>query len=451
MKIKSVGISALVAGAAMLSGCGSDSGSSNDSSFLTYYNLSSDVAQVELYYDDSLVTSVSYENKSTRQTLPAGSETIALKTEEAGDVTKTLYESELDLGKDKRNYLISVGELANGDEPLLFTYESRDLDDEEFEFNLIHLAKDFGDTVTIKFIENEDNELIETFTLAYGESLTETLEGDTYYIQVEDSQGEVLYTSPDATFIDEIQYYFVLKNETLNSDKILTMARLVDSFTSPTVYRDESLNSFFRYYNSAESLGQTQLTLTKGATTEQLDPQDPDSLPELSTELTAGTYKVVLSGSSINGALYNFSAGQDTTLVFYRDEDGKLDDVSFNNTERPSTTNHQVTFVNLLNNQGDDEVDIYFVASDASFETTSYRITNTELSDVARIALPSDYYDIYVAIDDGEGAPRVIAEELNVHFSTDAEAGDWIIFAEPASDTDTPVEGSPSVINRVAM
>lgn len=451
MKIKSVGISALLAGAAMLSGCGSDSSGSNDTSYLTYYNLSSDVAQVELYYDESLVVSVAYENKSTRQTMPAGSEIIALKTEESGDVTRTLFEEEIDLGTDKRNYLISVGDLASGDEPLLFTYDSRDLGDEEFEFNLIHLAKTFGDSITIEFIENEEDELIDTFTLAYGDSLTETLEGDTYYIRIKDSQGNIVYTSPDATFIDEIQYYFVLKDETLNDIELVTMARLVDSFTSPTVYQDESLSSYFRYYNSADSFGQTQLTLTKGADTIALDAQDSDFLPSSSTELDSGTYKVVLSGSPIEGALYDFGAGEDRTIVFYRDEDGLLDDVSFSNTERPSTTNHQVTFVNLLNNQGDDEVDIYFVAPDASFESTGYRITNTELSDIGRIALPSDTYDIYLAVDDGEGAPRVIAEELNVTFSQDDEAGDWIIFAEPVSDDATPVEGSTSMMNRVPM
>ncbi|WP_143871133.1 hypothetical protein [Catenovulum sediminis] len=455
MNIKKVGFTALLAGAAVLAGCGgSDSGNSNSTSYLTYYNLSSNTAVTKLYSEDSLLASVSYESKSSRQAVAAGTNTIELRVDEADDVTTTLYEAELNLAQDKRNYLVSVGALSEsgGDEPLFFTYDINNVDDDFFEFNLMHLAKEFGQTATLEVVDNSSKNVVETITIDFGESITQNIELDKYYFQIKNPAGEVQYTSSSIEF-GSIQYFFALKDEVLNDQNILTMTRLVDSFTTPVTYKDKDLKSYFRLYNSAQALGNVDMTMS-GVTYENetvISGQAPDTLPDSSVELNSGSYKVTLSGTSIQGALYSFASGEDKTIVFYRDAEGQLDDVSFSNTNRADTSNHQITFVNLLNNQGENEVDLYFVAPNTNFESTLYRITQRQLGDVSRIAIPSATYDIFLAVDDGDGAPKVLAEELGVTFGSGDNTGDWVIFAETAEDNEMAVEGGVSILNRVKM
>ncbi|WP_016957081.1 hypothetical protein [Catenovulum agarivorans] len=459
MNIKNVGWSALLGSAVLLAGCGSsDSNNSNTTSYLTYYNLSANTAVTKLYHDESLQASVAYQGKSSRLSVESGTNTIELKVDESDDVTTTLYSADLNLAKDKRNYLVSVGTLDgdNGDTPLLFTYNiinSNDLDDEKFEFNLMHLAQKFSQTLTVDVIDKDNGDIAKTLTLEFGNSVTEMLDTDNYYFTVEDSAENLLYTSAGVTF-GSSQFYFALVDTQLNNQDNLTLVYLPDSSNAVTEYKNPDLKSYFRVYNSAETFDGNTLTLEGGA----LDGQKieytnvaADALAATSNEIEPGSYSVSLEGSNIIKALYSFASGVDRTVVFYRDEDGVLDDVAFTNTSRPDTTNHQITFVNLLNNQGDDEVDLYFVSPNANFETTAYRLTQRELGDVARMAIPSNTYDIYVAIDDGKGAPKVVSQQLGVKFGTDGNTGDWVLIAEPTQDTDTPVQGSPSTIRLLAM
>ncbi|WP_440903499.1 hypothetical protein ACMZOO_11595 [Catenovulum sp. SX2] len=460
MNIKNVGWSALLGSAVLLAGCGSsDSNNSNSTSYLTYYNLSANTAVTKLYHDETLYSSVAYQGKSSRLSVPSGTKLVELKVDESDDVTTTLYEADLNLVKDKRNYLVSVGTLDgdSGDTPLLFTYnivESSVLDDDDqFEFNLMHLAQEFPGTLSVDVIDKDSGDLVKELTVEFGKSVTERIDTDKYYFTVEDSSANLLYTSPANTF-SSFQYYFALVDTQLNNEDKLTLVYLQDSLSTATEFKNPDLKSYFRVYNSAETFDGNTLTLEGGALDGQkLEYTDvaADALAATSFEIEPGSYSVSLEGSNIIKALYSFASGVDKTVVLYRDEDGVLDDVSFTNTNRPDTSNHQVTFVNLLNNQGDDEVDLYFVAPNANFETTAYRLTQRELGDVARMAIPSDTYDIYVAVDDGDGAPKVVSQQLGVKFGTDGNTGDWVLIAEPTQDTDTPVEGSPSTIRLLAM
>ena len=459
MNIKNVGWSALLSSAVLLAGCGgSDSNSSNSTSYLTYYNLSSNTAVTKLYYEEDHVASVAYQGKSSQLSLAAGTKNIQLKVDQSDDVTSIVYDADLSLAKDKRNFLVSVGTLDgdNGDTPFYFTYNiinSNDLDDDLFELNLMHLAKNFSQSLSVDLIDKDTGDIAKTLSIEYGKSLSEKIDTDRYYFTVEDSSDNLLYTSPANTF-NSFQYYFALIDTQLNNEDKLTLVQLPVSLNTVSELKNPNLKSYFRVYNSAESFDGNTLTLEGGA----LDGQKveytgivADALADSSYEIAPGSYSVSLEGSNIVKALYSFASGVDRTVVFYRDEDGILDDVSFTNTNRPATSNHQITFVNLLNNQGDDEVDLYFVAPNADFETTAYRSTQRELGDVSRIAVPSDTYDIYVAVDDGEGAPKVISQQLGVKFGTDGNTGDWVLIAEPTQDTDTPVKGSPSTIRLLAM
>ncbi|EWH11172.1 hypothetical protein DS2_04925 [Catenovulum agarivorans DS-2] len=463
MNIRNVGWSALFSSAVLLTGCGgSGSNESNSTSYLTYYNLSANTAVTKLYHEDTLRASVAYQGKSTRQSVEAGTKNVQLRVDESDDVTTTLYDEDLNLAQDKRNYLISVGDLDgdNGDAPLLFTYNiinSNDLDDDKFEFNLMHLALKSAATLTVDVIDKDSGELVDTLTAEYGKSVTKQLDTDRYYFTVEDSSENLLYTSSGITF-GSSQFYFALVDTQLNGEDKLTMVFLPDSTSSVTEYKDPDLKSYFRVYNSAEAFDGNTLTLEGGALENQKVEYPnikADDLADSSFELEQGSYSLSLEGSNIVKALYSFASGVDRTVVFYRDDEGNLDDVSFTNTSRPDTTNHQITFVNLLNNQGDDEVDLYFVAPNANFATTAYRLTQRELGNVARMAVPSNTYDIYVAVDDGDGAPKVVAQQLGVKFSSDESAGDktgdWVLIAEPAQDTDTPDQGGVSTIRLFEM
>lgn len=489
MSIKKIGLSALVMGSTLIAGCGSDSDDSSNT-YLTYYNLSPNKASVLLYDDDTLISTVGYESTSSLKTVESGTNTIELKVELDEDTNETLYEEDINLGKDKFNYLISfndLGEDSAANLPVLFTFDnnSGDIDEEKFEFNLMYLAPEINDMygeITVEFVNTEDYaaavndgndndndyEVLESFTVNFKESKTLTIDDDAekYYIILKDKNDVQLLRSSSVSF-NENQYFFALKDSKLNDTIIPSLARIFNSSSSTLEYRDTELSSYFRIYNSADTLGDVSLKLNGDSTAVSNVAGDTLSLFETLEPENVGTYNVTLEHASCLedadciSSPYSFKNGEDKTIVYYRGEPNdagktELENLSFPNTNRDITDNHQITFVNLLNNQGDDAVDLYFVKKGEYIDSSAYSLIQRELGDLNRFVIPSGSYDIYLTYDNENDVPVTLASEFNVEFGSGEgeQTGDWIIFAEPANDEeifDSSASGRDAVLNRVPM
>ncbi|WAJ70722.1 hypothetical protein [Catenovulum adriaticum] len=504
MSIKKIGLSALVMGSTLIAGCGSDSGDSSNT-YLTYYNLSPNKASVLLYDDDTLISVVGYESTSSLKTLESGTNKIELKVEVSEDLNETLYEEDINLGKDKFNYLISfndLGEDSADNLPVLFRFDNKsgDIDEETFEFNLMHLAPEISSLhgeITVEFVSTEDyaaavndgndddNDytVLESFNVNFKESKTLTIDDDAekYYVILKDSEGTQILRSASIAF-GESQYFFALKDSKLNDTLIPSLARIYNSTGATLEFRDTSLESYFRIYNSADALGEVSLKLNGEALTddegnEYVQNVAPDTLSLFGTlePENVGTYNVTLQhddcseaedaplADKCSSSPYSFRNGEDKTIVYYRgepndDRQTELENIAFSNTNRAITDNHQVTFVNLLNNQGDDAVDFYFVKKGEFIDNSAYSLIQRELGDINRFVIPSGTYDIYLTYDNENDVPVTLASEFNVEFGSDEgdQLGDWIIFAEPANDqadgsVDVSVSGRDAVLNRVPM
>ncbi|MCU4675520.1 hypothetical protein N7931_07710 [Catenovulum sp. 2E275] len=483
MSIKNIGLSALVVGSAFIAGCGSDS-SSNSSTYLTYYNLSPNKASVLLYDDDSYVTAVGYERTSAIKTVESGTSTIELKVEVDEDTTSTLYEDDLNLGKDKYNFLVSLNDLGNGgEEPLLFTFNNKtgDVKEDTFEFNMMYLAPAISNkygAITVQFVDTEDSAIMQEFVINYKEKQTLTIDDDAekYYIILKAGDETILKTSSFS--FSNYQYFFALKDSKLNDTPIPALARLSNT-TSPTEYKDSELASYFRVYNSVNDLGNISLKLANLAAEKLANVTDiaPDTLSGFVTLDTGevGSYNVTIeynacvNAGACSSSPYPFQNGVDKTIVYYRDvveerayeqgaSVGKIKNIAFSNTSRDITDNHQITFVNLLNNQFDtdptesDAVDIYFVRQGESIATTSYSIQQREVGEIYQfLTLPSDTYDIYLTYDDGDTTYTLFTDRVTFGSGQGEQAGDWIYIAEPATDDAGNVLGRNAQLNAIKM
>lgn len=502
MSIKKIGLSALVMSSTLIAGCGSDSNDSSNS-YLTYFNLSPNKASVLLYDDDTLISTVGYESTSSLKTIESGSSTIELKVSVDEDTNETLYQEDINLGKDKFNYLISFNDLGDEsaeNQPVLFTFDNKsgDIDEDTFEFNLMHLAPDINGSldsedldsqkITVEFVSTEDyaaavndgndddNDytVLESFEIDFKEKKTLTIddEAEKYYIILKNSKDEQILRTGSISF-NESQYFFALKDSKLNDTQIPSLARIFNSSVATLEYRDTELESYFRIYNSADTLGDVSLKLNGEATAVNSVAGDTLSLFETLAPENAGEYNVTLQHDNCSedeaakfedkcrSSTYPFRNGEDKTIVYFRGEpndngETELDNIAFPNTNRDITDNHQITFVNLLNNQGDNAVDFYFVKKGEFIDNGAYSLIQRELGDINRFVIPSGTYDIYLTYDNEYDVPVTLAKEFNVEFGSDEgdQLGDWIIFAEPASDVegvDPTASGRDAVLNRVPM
>ncbi|GEM_PF-3289289 len=462
MSIKKIGLSALVMSSAFIAGCGGSDSSNDSTTHLTYYNLSSNKALVKLYDDDINIANVDYERSSMHTNIESGTSTIELKVDIDEDSTETLYEEDLNLGKDKLNYLVSLNGLGEGGEaPLLYTFDNKsgDVKEDTFQFNMMYLAPQISEkygAITVQFVDTEDSTLIQEFVINYQEQQTLTIDDDAerYYLILKAGNETILETS--SVSFNNIQYFFALKDSTLNDDVIPALVRLTNR-SNPTELRDTDLSSYFRVYNSANDLGNINVKLNKLSEDKLANITDvaPDTLSDFVTLETdeVGTYDVsieyadCLADDSCTSSPYSFENGTDTTIVYYRDtiEEGlKLKNKEFVNTSREATDNHQITFVNLLNNMHDegeddsDAVNLYFVKSGENFENTSYRIMQRELGEIYQyLTIPSGVYDIYLTYEDDDTIYTVSRVDSVAFGNGQGEkSGDWIYIAEPQTDAE---------------
>ncbi|KMT64663.1 hypothetical protein [Catenovulum maritimum] len=472
MRMFKVGMPALMLGAAsILSACGgSDSDNTVEKSYLTYYNLSSNAPITTIYSDDSSITSVSYLNTSGRRTLATGSQDIKLCVEE-DEIESCLYEQAIDFKANDLNFLVSVGTLAEtgGDEPLMFTFSSELPEDNYVKFNLIDLAKichesDMcADNIDVTFYDAGTANVVDSMQASYGQATTKSIVEGTYDIVVTSGDEELIRTDASSLYSSAsagINVFFAITDRVINNQDNVALVLLSAASSTPFTYSNEKLESYFRVYNSLDSLGTYDLVDNVLDTPVKLvDAKASDTLTD-SAAVTPKDYTVDLVSSDLSNTAFTgrklaLTRGADNTIVYYRNDLGKVQTVTFANIERPETSNHYIYFVNLLNdsvlkhypdedNETPDSISL-FLTKDGNFDAANP--SSFELGDVSNALITSGTYTVKVAVVAGVNAGKdeyTVIKQLNSQtFGEGGMTGDYILIAEPVDDSaDTAAVGA---------
>jgi hypothetical protein len=117
-------------------------------------------------------------------------------------------------------------------------------------------------------------------------------------------------------------------------------------------------------------------------------------------EVEFGDYRLtaIIDNEGFNNRLVTLNQGESKAIVLYRDEEEKLNSISFEESDLAQVFDHQLQIVNLVPDYFD--IDFYFVRQDETIESAEYQISGLDFEESRSIILPSDFYELIAVFDD---------------------------------------------------
>ena len=120
------------------------------------------------------------------------------------------------------------------------------------------------------------------------------------------------------------------------------------------------------------------------------------------SEVEFGDYRLtaVIGDEGFNNRLITLNQGESKAFILYRDEEDKVNSISFEESNLPQVFDHQIQIVNLTPDFFD--IDIYFVRQDETIESTEYQVSGLDYEESRSFTLPSDFYELIAVYDDSD-------------------------------------------------
>lgn len=428
-------------------GSGSDSSADDDNPAFQVYNVSVNSQPVHLIVDQDdnddfskrEHTAVSYPLASQRYEFPQDSYDIELAWKDDNNELQQVYASQVNIQNNNVNFIVFAEDIQN---PRVEIYEiptrnddekSDDRDNEVFNLRLLNLHSEQYELDL--YLSESDETFNEAQLIGEGISYTEltdnqkiALETYNFYI-TEAGNSEVLYQSNDVNFSFTSEYILAVRENKGPDASPFTID--IISPSSITEYAPASSQAAFRIYNGIKThdmIPEYQNTLDlyiNGAVQENVTDISYGELSEKTTS-NFGDYSVsLLTPDSqypvVDSHLLTLSENSDKTLFFYlleedvdRDNDGNVDEngdgivdeikvttnsLSVTNSISESIFSHEIKVINFIDDAENDEefsvINVYFVKSDETIETTNNNII-ANFASVSEVNLLNNTYSVFV-------------------------------------------------------
>lgn len=408
-----------------LVGCGGGDGDGGGGTgFIKFYNSSANAPEIILTIDEDLdddsddhievtFSGIEYTKSLSNHELDTDSYfyELAWQDEDSSDRDDLalVAEGQLDINEDEIQLLVLSNDITS---PTVQTYSIEIIDDEDDDdedlFNLRFLNMHPNNNGVDVYISESDETFNEAQLLGqynYEElSDNHKLDQDEYkFYLTEAGSTEVLYESDEIDYAFPAQYVMIVRENSGSGDSDFAIDRMSNS--SIVEYLNIDSGAEYRAYNAIRE--HDLIVNYSGSIDLHINGIDDDA--EIS-DLQQGEYSetqaqekgdysvdLVISGtgeSLLSNHLLSLSENTNKTVFFYLNEenvdhdgDGDVDEdgdgivdeieVSVNslvveNSTRESIYDHQITMINLIDNDDFGVVKFYFVRSDETIETAFY-------------------------------------------------------------------------------
>ena len=481
IKTFSVGLAAL-----SLMACSSDEESGTG--LVKFYNASPNSPAVFMTIDDDLsssetddveitVSGINYGSVTGSVELDKGEYFIELAWQDSDsyerDDLAVIYEDSVTTQSDSTTFVVLSEDI---EAPRVFIYNIPDLSEDELEddsdndlFNLrlLNMASDSA-TPSVDVYISKSNETFneaELLTTVDYSDLSENLklEQDDYTIYLtEPGKTEVLFTSEELSYSSATQYMLSIRNNLGTGESPFVL----DWMTNSSIvyhYNDQDAQSQFRLYNGIETHEQlpdyqTNIDASLTGLTEQFE---INSLPYggLSMTMTApnGDYSVDIVSTEEQSQLQTnhlltLPENIKRTLFLYLEEvavdddyDGNVDEdgdgiidetevhirsLQVTNSLRESIYDHQITAINLIDNDDFSSITLYYVRSDEVIETAEYSQYTTFGSE-RTLTLLNNTYTVYAVAREGSSDVILATDTLTL----DEDSGELMVVLDESDSS----------------
>ena len=457
--------SSLALASLLLFGCESSSSDTDENGYLKFYNASLNAPEVRimLTQDDesSSYGAVEYGESTSLHAITSGSYEMELEWQEGTDDYNSIYEQDITITDDDVDLVVLAGDFDN---PQILTFEFIDedtelydeTDEDDFSLRVINVHKDSGGVDFYMSAEDETFNEAELITTAYfGEiSSNNYKEVEEYKIYItETGSSEVVFETDEINFSNNQNYVVSVRQETGPSQSPYAIDILVGDSTLS--YSDKNSGAELRVYNGlvqhellpefvesidVEVFGIEQQAfiadLTRGSMSQTY------SLP--SSDYSLDIYPTGVDSAFAENHFVSLDSNDDKSAFIYLNEvteendDGDDETSVYVNTlivpnsDRVSLYDHQVTVINLVQDDNFSSIKTYFVRSNETVESADYNITTTR-ANPATITLPNNTYDVSLIV-------NVDDSDLIIDFQTvtfEAEDGDFFMLIEKDETTNS--------------
>lgn len=433
--------SALVIG---LSGCGSDSGSS-DTGFYKFYNASSNSPAVYITIEDNDYSNVEFGKNSTLYELNTDTYELELSWKEDSNDFNTFHEEDIKIQNEQVALMMVAGDFEN---PEVLTYEYEDENPEEeddvFAMRFINMQAGFAGVDVYYAKDDETFEQAVLFdSLSYQEMSESQLitvdETYKFYITMP-GESDILYESEDIPFLYTTQYIMIVRENTGPSNSAFSIDKITK--TSQVVeYPDKESSAELQFYNGIAA--HEQLPTYAGAI--DLDIMDVAGNQEFIGNVAQSSFTDLITGDRgdlifdiypAGGAepidenqFLSMQANDDKTVFLYTtvqeevdvyDENNNgdyeelieevyIDKLTINNSTSISIYDHSVNIINLV-----DDYSILGVAFKKDNETVaeaSYFV-NSQRATPQTVTLPNNTYQVQILYTESTSTKTLASKEI---------------------------------------
>lgn len=425
----------------------SDSDDDGNEGYIKFYNASKNAPEIYLTIDEDLDTS---EDDETEITFSSVGYTEALGTYEIdtndyfyelawqdGDSSvrselEMIYQGELSIEKNTLK-LVVLNDDVTAPEVVVYDIPVIDDDDDDtyslFNFNVLNVSTN---TNAIDVYISESDETFNEATLlgsyqnkAFSENQKFDQGSYVFYITYSGSD-EVIYQSDAVDYYYSAQYIMVIRENTGVGTSPFIMDKVSNS--TQVEYIDFNAEARFRVYNAISTndllpnyQGDVTLHVNEVDDTPEVELLNYGQLSE-AMNVDSGDYSLSLLASDTNLSLVShhllsLSENANKTVFFYADEenvdhdgDGNVDEdgdgivdekevtihsLVIDSSDNTSIYGHEITAVNLADNEDFDLINIYFVRSDETIDSAYYN-RSFSFADHETLYLNNNTYQVYV-------------------------------------------------------
>lgn len=467
-----------------VSACGSSSSDDSSAGYLKFYNASQNSPAIFVTIDEDIETSeadeveityspIEYGFGSSNSQITSQNYTIELAWQDEDSSARSelemIYQDGITITDDVIQFVVMAGDVQA---PRVLEFPIPIVDDDDdstydrFNFRVLNMHPSV-ESVDLYMSESDEsfNEAQLVLT-ASGEVLTDNIKQDQgnyiVYLTAPGSQ-EVLFESSEMEFAYASQYIFVIRENNGAGNSPFIVDRLSNSST--LAYIDQDAQAQISVYNAiaehellADYTGEIDVFINGTDQDPQFSSlgfgQSSDSIV-----LENGDYSLDVKSSGqdtslLKNHLLSLSENVSKSLFLYADEvavdddgdgdvdengDGIIDTLEVNvhslvveNSSRDSIYDHQIDLVNLIDSDEFSLVTVYFVRSNETIETATYK-RSVPFPGHDNLVLNNNTYQVYVVAK--ENSSDIILSTLELVLSEDASNLFLVLENDPFSST----------------
>ena len=412
----------------LLVACGSsdsDDVSSYTSSYLQFYNGSTNSPSIRFYADDTLVGTSSFADATSLLSFTAETEvelTWSYESEDNSDI-EILQESRT-LATSEKNLIVLTGDF-NNPEWYTISFDREDLDEG---FRIILSSVISGDTQYDFYLAEAGAPISDAWyggTVGYQQQLEVPYPdatddepdwpfGDYVIYLTEPGQLTPVFESSTLNFAYQTEYVLILRESAGALKNQLSIDTVINS-SSVSNLTDINSSAQYRIYNSLDNEQALVTSLTDNLSFSENQQVAANSLGDF-TLAAYGDYRIsaTLEDMHLDNRLMSLNQGQSKALIFYQNEDNQLDVVTLAESELPQVYEHDLRLLNLVSEFSD--IDLYFVKQDQTIETTSHYYKGLDFAEPGSYSLPLGYYEIVAVYEDAQGNMQLLDRTETLQF-----------------------------------